>query len=129
AMMLLRRLAPQTIAAQIACLVVVAVVLGVALASAALFHFFYSSQAGANADILPAVRAARIAGIVRKAEETRSPHDLAQMLATARSPAVTVTQASLQDLARLPAPDKDETDFVKAIKIRLERNFGVTPLP
>lgn len=128
-MTLLRRLAPQTIAAQIACLVVVAVVLGVGLASAALFHFFYVSQAGANADILPAVRAARIAGIVRKAEETHSPRDLEQMLATARSPAVTVTKVSIQDLARLPAPDHAETDFVKAIKTRLERNFGVTPLP
>ncbi len=128
-MSFLRRLAPQTIAAQIACLVVVAVVLGVGMASAALFHFFYFSQAGANADILPAVRAARIAGIVRKAEGAHTPRDLEQMLATARSPAVTVTQVSVQDLASLPAPDQSETDFVKAIKSRLERNFGVTPLP
>lgn len=128
-MRMLRRLAPQTIAAQIACLVVVAVVLGVSLASTALFHFFYVSQVGANGDILPAVRAARIAGIVRKAQETPLPSDVSQMLDTARSPAVAVEQVPLQRLASLPPPEPGESEFVKAIKDRLERNFGVTPLP
>jgi signal transduction histidine kinase len=123
----MRRLAPKTIAAQIACLVVVAVVLGVGLSSVALIHFFYASQAGANGDILPAVRAARIAGIVHKAQEAR-PHALAQ-LESAYSPAVAVEIVALRSLRDLPAPGPRETEFVRAIKERLERNFGVTPLP
>ncbi len=73
------------------------------LSSVALFHLFYASQAGANGEILPAVRAARIAGIVRKAQE--APHrDLAQLLQSAHSPAVSVERVPLQSLGDLPAP-------------------------
>jgi len=77
-MRLLRRFAPRTITAQIASLVVVAVLLGVGLASAVLFYFFYTGQGGSSPEIGASVRAARIAAIVREAEEAQSPAALEQ---------------------------------------------------
>ncbi|HTV68307.1 MAG TPA: ATP-binding protein [Rhizobiaceae bacterium] len=128
-MKLLRRLAPQTIATQIACLVVVAVVLGVALASAALLHFFNASAVGANSDILPAVRAARIAGIVRKAQETHSPQELTRMLETARSASVAIERVSVASLERERTSNAPASAFTAAIEERLVRTWGVKPLP
>ena len=126
-MIFFSRVMPKTIAAQIACLVVVAVLLGVGLASAAMMHFFYSSQAGVNADIVPAVRAARIATIVRRAREARSQHELAAMLATARSTVVTVSQVSLPQV--LPPRPGAQPAFVRAVEDILTRTWGLLPLP
>lgn len=128
-MSFIRRVAPKTIAAQIACLVFVAVLLGVGLSSAALFHFFYAGQAGVNAEILPAVRAARIAGIVRRAREARSPRELADMLETARSNVVAVQAIPLPPPAPQPTPTIAQPAFVDAIEQELERIWAVTPLP
>ncbi len=128
-MNILRRLAPKTIAAQIACLVIVAVLLGVGLSSAALFHLFYASQEGVNAEILPAVRAARIAGIVRRAREARSPEELADMLETARSNVVAVQAIPLPPPAPKEAAKVAQPAFVGAIERELARTWAVTPLP
>ena len=127
-MSFLRRLMPQTIASQIACLVIVAVLLGVGLASVALFQVFYASAAGANSEILPAVRAARIASIVTMAQQTHSPQQLAQMLGTARSPAVTVEAIPMAQEAHASAPAAPPSAFVAAIEERLAKTWGVTPL-
>jgi signal transduction histidine kinase len=122
----LRRIMPETIASQIACLVIVAVLLGVALASVALLHVFSASAVGANGEILPSVRAARIAGIVKMAQETRSAQELARTLETTRSPAVAVEAVPMASLA---SPFVAPSPFVAAIEERLTKTWGVTPLP
>ncbi len=127
-MKFLRRLAPETIAAQIACLVIVAVLLGVGLASAALFHLFSASAEGANGEILPAVRAARIAAIVKKAQETHSAQDLAKLLETSHSPAVAVERVSTAQIEREAASSKPASAFIAAIEQKLTKTWGVTPM-
>ena len=79
----LRRFLPRTITAQIASLVIVAVLLGIGLASAVLLYFFYTGQGGASPEVIAAVRAARIAAIVREAEAARTPAELAQEIGRA----------------------------------------------
>ena len=79
-MKVLHRLAPRTIAAQITCIVIVAVLLGVGLASSVVFALFSSWQTSANQEVMAAGRAARIAAIVHKAEAFRSPERLAKVL-------------------------------------------------
>ena len=86
-MKVLHRLVPRTIAAQITCIVFVAVLVGVGLASSVVFALFSNLNTAANQDIMAAGRAARIAAIVHKAEALRSPERLAQVLDSYRSPA------------------------------------------
>jgi signal transduction histidine kinase len=126
-MNLLRRVAPQTIAAQLTSLVIVAVLLGVGLASTVLFHFFYNVQGGINAEILPAVRAARIAAIVKMAEESRSQAELTRVLDT-RSASVVVERVPMARLTSMPSSPAQDSDFVRSIKARLEETWGIIPL-
>jgi signal transduction histidine kinase len=122
------RLVPRTITGQITGLVIVAVLLGVGLASTVLFYFFYNGQGGANAEILAAVRAARIAAIVKKAEDSRSLAELAQMLDTTRSASVVVERVPIARLASTPSSVAHDSDFVRSIKARLEETWGIVPL-
>lgn len=128
-MSLLRRFTPQSIASQIACLVIVAVMLGIGLASVALFHVFYASAAGANGEILPSVRAARIAAIVKMAQEIHSSQERTKMLETARSPAVAVEAVPMATVAEQSASGRPPSAFVAAIEEKLANTWGVSPLP
>ena len=124
----LRGFAPQTITAQITSLVIIAVLLGVGLASAVLFYLFYTGQAGPSAEIIATARAARIAAIVKKVEESRSPTELARMLDMERSPSVDVEQVPVARLASMPSSAAHNPDFVSSIKTKLEDTWGIVPL-
>ena len=98
-MTVLRRLAPRTIAAQITCIVIVSVLLGVGLASSVVFALFSNLNTSANQDIMAAGRAARIAAIVHKAEALRSPKLLPQVLDTYRSSSLNIELIPLDRVA------------------------------
>jgi signal transduction histidine kinase len=124
----LRRFVPRTITGQITGLVIVAVLLGVGLASTVLFYFFYSGQAGVHAEILAAVRAARIAAIIKEAQESRSPAELVQLLDTTRSASVVVKRVPMARLASAPSNVAQDSEFVRSIKARLEETWGIVAL-
>jgi len=65
-MNVLHRLVPRTIAAQITCIVIAAVLLGAGLASAVVFALFSTWQTSANQEVMAAGRAARIAAITAR---------------------------------------------------------------
>jgi signal transduction histidine kinase len=124
----LRRFAPQTITGQIASLVIVAVLLGVGLASAVLFYFLFTGQPGASPEILAAGRAARIAAIVKEAEASRSPAELAQMLKAARSRNADVEQIPLERLVAAPENASRHAALTKLVKATLTDTWGIVPL-
>jgi signal transduction histidine kinase len=126
-MRLLHRLAPRTITAQIASLVVVAVLLGVGLASAVLFYFFYTGQGGGSPEISASVRAARIAAIVREAEAAPSPEALAQTLKAARSRGGDVEEVPIARLVAAPANARHPM-MTKLVKATLADIWGIVPL-
>ena len=102
-MNILRRAARRTIAAQITCIVMAAVLVGVGLASTVVFALFSNSQASANQDIMAAARAARIAAIVHKAEAFRTSEQLAHVLESYRSPTLDIQIVPLSALVSSPA--------------------------
>ena len=125
---LIRRLAPRTITAQIASLVVVAVLLGVGLASAVLFYFFYTGQGGGSPEISASVRAARIAAIVREAQAAQSPVELAQTLKAARSRGGDVEEIPIARLVAAPAGVARRPLLAKLVKATLADTWGIVPL-
>lgn len=125
---LLRRFAPRTITGQIAGLVVVAVLLGVGLASAVLLYFVYTGQTGASPEILAAVRAARIAAVVKEAEAARSPGELAQALRAARSRSGDVEAIPLAQLVAEPEIAPHNPALAKLVKATLTETWGIVPL-
>jgi signal transduction histidine kinase len=124
----LHRFTPRTITAQIASLVVVAVLLGVGLASAVLLYFIYTGQTGASPEIMVAVRAARIAATVKEAEAARSPAELAQMLRAARSHSTDVEQIPIARLAPAPESALHNPAIARSIKATLADTWGIVPL-
>jgi signal transduction histidine kinase len=124
----LRRFAPRTITAQIASLVVVAVLLGVGLASAVLFYFFYTGQGGSSPEIGASVRAARIAAIVREAEEAQSPAALEQTLKAARSRGGDVEEVPIARLVAAPVRASHRPALAKLVKATLADTWGIVPL-
>jgi hypothetical protein len=122
------RFLPRTITGQITCLVIVVVLLGVGLTSTVLFYFFYSERVGVNGEILAAVRAARIAAIVKKAEESRSLAELAQTLDTTRSASVFGERVPISRLASTPSGIVQDSDFVRSIKVQLKETWGIIAL-
>ena len=127
-MRFLRRFAPQTITAQIACLVIAAVVLGVGLASAVLLYLFYSWQGGPNFDSVAAVRAARIAAIVREAEASSSPVELDDALKTARRRNIDVEAIAIAHMTPAPEAGSHHSAFGRAVKTALEDSWGIVAL-
>ena len=126
----LRRFAPQTITAQIASLVIVAVLLGVGLASAVLLYFFYTGQPPvANLEIMAAVRAAHIAVVVKEAQAARSPAELAEVLKAARSRSTDVEEIPLARLAAAPESAPRHPALARLINAALADTWGIVPLP
>jgi signal transduction histidine kinase len=127
-MKILRGLVPRTIAAQITCIVMAAVLVGVGLASGVVVVLFSNSQATANQDIMAAARAARIAAIVHKAEAFRTSELLAHVLESYRSPTLDIQIVPLSALAATPVGAATEPDYIRWLKADLEDSWGLVPL-
>jgi len=123
----LRRLLPRTIAGQLTALVIVAVLLGVSLASAVLLHLFDQGQAGSNHELLAAVRAARIVAIVKEATATKSKDQFSLALRPAHSNSVeasVVPAAGLTVVAEAPPASA----LIGAVETDLRDTWGLDPL-
>jgi signal transduction histidine kinase len=127
-MALSRRLLPNTIAGQITSLVIIAVVLGVGLASAVLFVLFSQGPAGPNSEILAAVRAARIATIVHEAAAASSFADLQQKLRRIHPSSVDVSAEPIAALPALGEPSRS-SPLTGAIETMLKETWGIVALP
>ena len=127
-MNVLHRLVPRTIAAQITCIVFVAVLVGVGLASSVLFALFSNLNTAANQDIMAAGRAARIAAIVHKAEALRSPERLAQVLDSYRSASLNIELMPLDRLASMKDGTPAESSYIRMVKADLEESWGLVSL-
>ncbi len=97
----LHGLRPRTVAGQLTGVVVGAVLLGVVLASAAMFTLVYSGGVGPSHDTMVQMRAARIAAIVNGVLEARSLNDSTYIAKHANSDPVYVSWAALPK----PKPD------------------------
>jgi signal transduction histidine kinase len=126
---LIARFAPRTITAQIACLVIAAVVLGVGLASGVLLYLFYSGQAGSRSDIAAVVRAARIAAVVREVRAAETPADRDRALKTARRRGAEVVKTPVAGIGAALAGASRNAAFVQAVKTALDAEWGIAPLP
>lgn len=124
-----RRLLPETIAAQITGLVIVAVLLGVGLASAVLLYLVYDGQTGPGPDVLATVRAARIAAIVKEAETSRSTAEFEQDLARASRHGMDVKAVPIAHGAPAPPGASQRSAFIAAVDEVLEGTWGIVPLP
>jgi signal transduction histidine kinase len=123
-----RRLLPRTLTAQITTLVIAAVLLGVSLTSAVLLYLTYDWRASVSPELFAAAGAARIATVIKQAEASRSPSELAQVVATARWPGVHV---ELIPTARLvPTRESAPRHRSPAGMIRdiLEDTWGLVPV-
>ena len=128
-MKVLHRLVPRTIAAQITCIVIAAVLLGAGLASAVVFALFSTWQTSANQEVMAAGRAARIAAIVHKAEAFRSPERLAKVLESYRSPSLNVEIMPLDRLEPIEDAHGSDSEYIRMVKADLEENWGLASLP
>jgi signal transduction histidine kinase len=126
-MSVVRRLIPNTIAGQITGLVIVAVLLGIGLASAVLLYLIDQGQTGVNREILATVRAARIAAIAKEAEAGNSKEQLSLALRRSHSNSI---EATLVPAAGLAAPDEaaPASAFIAAVEASLRDNWGLEPL-
>jgi signal transduction histidine kinase len=124
----LRRALPDTIAGQITGLVIIAVLLGVGLASGVLFYLVYPGSAGPNPEILASIRAARVAAIVKQAEASKSPRELERMLERTRSSSIEAEPVSLVGLEPAPNPDAHASPLMSAVANVLREDWGYAPL-
>jgi signal transduction histidine kinase len=126
-MRVVRRLIPGTIAGQITGLVIIAVLLGVGLASAVLLYLIDQGQTGPNREILATVRAAHIAAIAKEAEAANSKEQLSIALRRSRSNSI---EATVVPAAGLAAPDElaPASPFIAAVEASLRDNWGLESL-
>ena len=126
-MRVVRRLIPGTIAGQITGLVIIAVLLGVGLASAVLLYLIDRGQTGPNREILATVRAAHIAAIAKEAEAANSKEQLSLALRRSRSNSI---EATLVPAAGLAASGESApaSPFIAAVEASLRDNWGLESL-
>jgi signal transduction histidine kinase len=122
----LRNFLPGTVAGQITALVIVAVVLGVGLASSVLLYIFDRDQAGANREALAMARAARIAAIVRETTTRPKGADLTPWRRM-RGNGMEVSVVSAADLATTPT-SSPVSSLVTAINGALREDWGLEPV-
>jgi signal transduction histidine kinase len=127
-MKVLHRLVPRTIAAQITCIVIAAVLVGVGLASSVVFALFSSWQTSANQEVMAAGRAARIAAIVHRAEAFRSQEQLASVLDSYRSPSLNIEITPLDRLEPIQDAPGSDSEYIRMVKADLEENWGLASL-
>jgi|ERR1700733_2537730 len=125
-MAVFRRIVPGTIAGQITGLVVVAVLLGVGLASGVLFYLVY--PAGPKPEILASVRAARIATIVKEAEASRTPSELEEVVRREQSSSVEAKPVPMTGLHPLSSESQLAPTLISAVEATLRDDWGLTPL-
>jgi signal transduction histidine kinase len=123
----LRRTLPHTITAQVTCLIVAAVLLGVGLTSAVQVNIVHHPKNARDPDIIAAARAARIATIVEEAKAARSPVEFAQVLAAARLAGNEVDQTRLARLTSTPPRTSQASGLAALIMSRLEDQWGIAP--
>lgn len=124
----LRRLMPRTVAAQITCLLVVSVLFAAALTSAAAIYFYRASTSAWSFETLSAVRAARIAAVIREAQAARSDADLAGIVGAASRSGLHVEVLSKARLDLLPRAESRPADMVRSIVEDLRRTWGIDPI-
>ena len=127
-MRFLRFLAPQTITAQIACVVIAAVLLGVGVASTALFYSFYRDQVGASSNVAASIRAARIAAVVMEAQASESSTELEQAVRAARHHSGDIQLIPLSGLASARRDASRNIAFVQSVRKALEDAWGIVPV-
>ena len=125
----LHRLVPRTIASQITCIVIAAVLIGVGLASTMVFALFSTWQTSANQEVMAAGRAARIAAIVHKAETFRSPERLAKVLESYRSPSLNIEIMPLDRLEPIADAPQSDSEYMRRVKADLAEDWGLASLP
>ena len=123
-MRVVRRLIPGTIAGQITGLVIIAVLLGVGLASAVLLYLIDRGQTGPNREILATVRAAHIAAIAKEVEAANSKEQLSLAMRRSRSNSI---EATLVPAAGLTASGESApaSPFIAAVEASLRDNWGL----
>ncbi len=126
-MRVVRRLIPGTIAGQITGLVIIAVLLGVGLASAVLLYLIDRGQTGPNREILATVRAAHIAAIAKEVEAANSKEQLSLAMRRSRSNSI---EATLVPAAGLTASGESApaSPFIAAVEASLRDNWGLESL-
>jgi signal transduction histidine kinase len=127
-MRLLRLLGPRTITAQIACVVIVAVLLGVGVASAALIYSFNGGQVGTNLNVAASIRAARIAAIVAEAQAAETAGELGQTIKAARRHSRDIQVVPISRLASVQRDPSQNRAFVNSVRKVLEDAWGIVPL-
>ncbi|MGA2043424.1 MAG: ATP-binding protein [Roseiarcus sp.] len=125
---LLARFAPRTITAQIACLVIAAVLLGVGLASGVLLYLFTSGQAGSRSEIAAVVSAARIAAVVREVRAAETPGERDRALKKARRRGAEVVRTPIAGVGAALGGASHNAAFVQAVKTALDAEWGIAPL-
>ena len=126
-MCVVRRLIPGTIAGQITGLVIIAVLLGVGLASAVLLYLIDRGQTGPNREILATVRAAHIAAVAKEAEAANSKEQLSLALRRSHSNSIEATLVPAVGLAA-PGESAPASPFIAAVETSLRDNWGLESL-
>ncbi len=119
-----RRFVPGTIAGQIMGLLIIAVLLGVGLASAVLLYLIDREQTGTDREISATVRAAHIAAITREVQGANSKGQLSNLLRDAHVDAGLVSAEGLGSWT----PSTPTPRFVDAVAANLREDWGLEPL-
>ncbi len=126
-MRFLRHFLPQSIVGQITGVIVAAALLGVGLTSA-VFVLFFERESRANADLIAAAQAARIAAIVKQAETDSSSPELTRMMSAVRWVGMDVEKVEIARLAPAPTADPASSTFLNSILKTLKETWRITPL-
>jgi signal transduction histidine kinase len=124
-----KRWIPRTIAAQITCIVIAAVLLGVGLASIVVSALFNNSQPSPNQDVWAIARAARIAAIVPRAKAIGSPQRVSRVLETYRSPSLDIELVPISRLDVARRQGGPDAEFLAKVKRDLAETWALAPLP
>ena len=122
-----RRILPQTITAQITAIVVGAVLLGIALTSGVLLCLLYNWRGSTSPELIAETSAARIATVVKAAEASRSPNELAKLLVSARRPGLAVELVPIAQLSRFRSQSIFDPE-TRAIVDILYKTWGISPI-
>ncbi|HTY50899.1 MAG TPA: ATP-binding protein [Steroidobacteraceae bacterium] len=125
--MKLQQFMPRTVASQTTGLLIISVLLGVGLTAAAALYLYRTSSAPWSFETLSAVRAARIAAVVREAHAARSDAELRGVIAAARRSRMEVMLLS----AARPGPASRapwrSEGMARAVVSDLQDTWGIVP--
>jgi len=124
----LPRLLPRTIAAQMTCLVVAAVLSGVALTSVVQTYIVPNWESSREPEIVAGKRAARIAAIVEQTRTARTPQARQLVVAAARRAGNEVDTVHPANVVLVPAAAARIPTAARLVIDRLEDDWGIVPL-